>query len=358
MGGIDLAGEKTEKATPKRKEDERKKGNAFQSKEIVVVMSLLATFYSLQYLAPLIFSTIEKYVVDIINMTATMAELTTDETGKLFIDGVIVFAIASMPLLLISCLAAIIATGGQTRFLMSFKAAAFKGSRLNPLQGLKKMFAMRGVVELIKSLLKIGVLGYILYTELKKQIPVLPRLMDMSLIQAMVFTGNSIMSIVKTTAIIFAFVAGFDFLYQWWDYEKNLRMSKQEIKEEYKQTEGDPQIKGKIRERQQQQARKRMMQGVPSADVVIRNPTHLAIALKYDAKKHGAPVVIAKGADLIALKIVEIAEENHITVMENKPLARGLYETVDLDKEIPEQYYQAVAEVLAFVYSLKKKDLK
>ena len=155
---------------------------------------------------------------------------------------------------------------------------------------------------------------------------------------------------------MFVGLAIFDYVYQWWDYEKNLRMSHQELKEEYKQTEGDPQIKGKIRDRQQQMSRQRMMQKVPNADVVIRNPTHYAVAIQYDPEKNSAPVVVAKGADTLALRIVAVAEEHGVYVTENRPLARGLYESVDLDREIPEKFYKTVAEVLAFVYSLRKKE--
>ena len=214
------------------------------------------------------------------------------------------------------------------------------------------------MVELLKSLLKITVLGYILYDIMKDELPVLPRMMDMSVRQVMAATGEVILSIVRTAAIFFAFIALFDYVYQWWEYEKNLRMSKQEIKEEYKETEGDPQIKGKIKEKQQMMARQRMMQSVPSADVVIRNPTHFAVAIRYDPDKDRAPVVVAKGADRLALKIVAVAEEHGIAVTENVPLARALYDAVELEMEIPSQFYQPVAEVLAFVYSLKKKDLK
>ena len=166
------------------------------------------------------------------------------------------------------------------------------------------------------------------------------------------------MSIVLKTSVVFIFVAGADYLYQWWQYEKNLRMSKQEVKDEYKQTEGDPQIKSRMKSMQQQRARRRMMQNVPSADVVIRNPTHFAVAIKYYQDKHRAPRVVAKGMDSLALRIVSTAEENGVYVMENKPLARALYDSVDLDGEIPERFYRAIAEVLAFVYSLKKKELK
>ena len=182
--------------------------------------------------------------------------------------------------------------------------------------------------------------------------------MDMEFGQAIATTADIIFSIVEVAAVIMAFVAAADYLYQWWDYEKNLRMSKQELKEEYKQTEGDPQIKGKIRERQQAQARQRMMQQVPSADVVIRNPTHFAVAIKYDPERNSAPIVVAKGMDSLALRIVAVAEENGVFITENKPLARGLYEAVELDQEIPDRFYQPIAELLAFVYSLKKKELK
>lgn len=350
-----MAGEKTEKATPKRKSDERKKGNVFQSKEIVTVASMIATFYALKALSPLILTTIKQAIIQFFTMAGTTDSLTTKDLPKLFIDSLKFFAMAALPLLLIGGAISIVATGAQTRFLVSFKTLAPKGNRLNPLQGIKKMFSLRGLIELMKSIIKIIVLGVIIYNELKDKIFTMSRMMSMEPIQVMQAVGDIILSIVQTAAILFAFVAAFDLFYQWWDYEKNLRMSKQEIKEEYKQTEGDPQVKGKIKERQQQQARKRMMQGVPNADVVIRNPTHFAVALKYDSQKHAAPIVIAKGADLIALKIVEIAEQNNITVMENKPLARGLYDTVELNQEIPEKFYQPVAEVLAFVYSLKKK---
>ena len=163
------------------------------------------------------------------------------------------------------------------------------------------------------------------------------------------------LSLVNTVGIAFLFLAAFDYLYQWWEYEKNLRMSKQEIKEEYKQTEGDPQIKGKIREKQRQMSSRRMMQNVPKADVIIRNPTHFAVALGYDPQRNKAPVVLAKGADRVALKIVEIGEANDVYIMENRPLARGLYDAAEIDMEIPSEFYQAVAGVLAFVYKLKKE---
>jgi len=351
-----LAGEKTEKATPKRKQDERKKGNVFQSREVVVVFSLLASFYGLKFLSPYVMGALERGITEFFDTAATVPEVGYGEVINYFIQACGIFLIASMPMLLICSGVTIVCTMAQTRGLFTMKSAAPKFNRLNPIEGIKKMFSLRGVVELIKSILKIIILGYIIWIQFRDAFWTFPRLMDMEPMQGMAFTGNMVLEIAKTAAIVMVFVAAADYLYQWWDYEKNLRMSKQELKEEYKQTEGDPQVKGKIRERQQAQARQRMMQKVPGADVVIRNPTHFAVALKYDPNRNSAPVVIAKGADSLALRIVAVAQENGVYVTENKPLARGLYEAVDLDREIPDRFYQPVAEVLAFVYSLKKKE--
>ena len=296
-------------------------------------------------------------MISYFDYTSALDSITPSDLRLIFVQSCITYAIAALPMLFICALVAVTITLLQTRLLFTFKAAAFKMSRLNPLQGIKRLFSLRSIVELAKSLLKISILGYIIYQTFIKEMMNLPKMIDMSIAQSIAYTGNIILSIAQTAAIIMAFIAAFDYFYQWYDYEKNLRMSKQEVKEEYKQTEGDPQIKGKIRERQQQQARKRMMQNLPNADVIIRNPTHYAVAIQYDSKKNIAPVVIAKGADSLALRIIEVAEKHDIAITENRPLARGLYESVDLDKIIPEQFYQPVAEVLAFVYSLKKKDL-
>lgn len=351
-----MAGEKTEKATPKRKQDERKKGNIFQSHEVVTVFSLLIVFYSFKLLAPLIVGTLEKCIADFFSAAAAIDELSPSNIRVNFWNAALIFAITALPLLVISSMAGIIFSGIQTRFLVTPKLMAPKFSRLSPLQGFKKMFSMRGVVELLKSILKIVVLGAVIYNILLEELPLFPRMMAMTVKQVMASTGNIVINIVQNAAIIFVFLAVADYGYQWWEYEKNLRMSKQDIKDEYKETEGDPQIKGKIKERQQQMARQRMMQNVPSADVVIRNPTHFAVAVKYESGVNSAPVVIAKGADFLARKIVEIAEQNQITIVENKPLARGLYAAVDLDQEIPQEFFKPVAEVLAYVYNLKEKE--
>lgn len=353
-----MAGEKTEKATPKRKKDERKKGNVFLSQEVVTIFTLLGVFYTLKMMMPSILKTLEEAVRQFSDLAASMTELSSGELRSYFISLIIVFARTALIPLLVCGLLAIIATMLQTRMLFSPQAFGFKAERINPMKGLKKIFSMRSFVELLKSLLKISIILYVLYSVIRSELLLMPQMMHMSFMQALSKTGSIIMSIITTAGLTFVFVAGADYLYQWWQYEKNLRMSKQEIKDEYKQTEGDPQIKGRIRAMQQQRAKRRMMQNVPTADVVIRNPTHYAVAIKYEQDIGRAPRVIAKGADSLALRIIAVAEENAVTVVENKPLARGLFESVELDHEIPERFYRAVAEVLAFVYSLKKKELK
>lgn len=353
-----MAGEKTEKATPKRKQDERKKGNVFTSREVVTISTLLTVFFAMKLLLPSALGILEQTVSRYFLLGSGQSGLTSEDVAAFFVDCCLTFCRTALPLLLTAALTAVIITMAQTKMLFSAKAFQFKAERISPLKGFKRMFSLRSLVELTKSLIKISVLLYLIYTVMKAELPMLPRLMDMTPMAAMSRTGQIIFSIVLKAGLIFAFLAAADYFYQWWEYEKNLRMSKQEIKDEYKQTEGDPQVKGRIRSLQQQRARRRMMQNVPNADVVIRNPTHYAVAILYDQNKHRAPVVVAKGVDAVALRIVKVAEENGVYVTEDKPLARGLYENVEIDREIPENYYQAIAQVLAFVYSLKKKDLK
>ncbi len=354
----DSSEEKTEKATPKKRSDQRKEGNIFQSKEVIIAFSLIVTFFSFRLLYSVIKKALTGSMKAFFELIGTQKTLEISDTKQYFIEGCISFAKAAMPLLLIAGVAAIIATVAQTRGLVSFKAIKPKFNRMNPLNGLKNMVSLKGFIELLKSVLKIILLFYIIYSSVRSEINVLPKMFDMSIDEATAAIGKTLWGIIYKVTIAYAFVAGFDYLYQRWSYEKNLRMTKQEIKEEYKMTEGDPKVKGQIKQKQQAMSRRRMIQAVPEADVIIRNPTHLAIALKYDSKKSSAPVVIAKGADSRALKIVEIAEQHNIVIMENKPLARALYAEVDLDREIPAEFYNPVAEVLAYVYSLKEKDLR
>lgn len=349
------ADEKTEKATPKRKQDERKKGNVFQSSDVAAVASLLAVFNGLKIFASFMYKSMYQGVILFFGYARMEYPVNSESLQDKLIQAMLLFAQAALPLLLIAGVTAVAVAALQTRMVFSMETIKFKANRISPLQGFKRLFSIRSVVELLKALIKITVLGWMIYSFLSSRMHEFVRLMDGTVMDAISFAGNTVLSLVNTVGVAFLFLAAFDYLYQWWDYEKNLRMSKQEIKEEYKQTEGDPQIKGKIREKQRQMSSKRMMQNVPKADVIIRNPTHFAVALGYDPERNKAPVVLAKGADRVALKIVEIGEANDVYIMENRPLARGLYDAAEIDMEIPGEFYQAVAGVLAFVYKLKKE---
>jgi flagellar biosynthetic protein FlhB len=352
-----VAGEKTEKATPKKRKDQRKEGNVFQSKDVVTVISLLGSFCCLQLLFPMIYRTLRDCLIQFIGYAGTVEELGQGDVPKLGFQAGLVIIKGALPILLIACALAVIATGIQTRFLFASKAFKPKFSNLNPLNGIKNMFSLKSLVELLKGIVKIILLGVILFNILKGELFRLTNTMYMDLGVSTVYVLKKIMNLVFQVCMYFTAVAALDYFYQWWSYEKKLKMSKDEVKEEYKQLEGNPEIKGRIKDMQRQRARSRMMQAVPEADVIIRNPTHYAVALKYDPNRDNAPHLIAKGQDELALRIVKVAEEHDVTVIENKPLARGIYASTPLNAEIPGEYYGVVAEILVQVYKLKNRKL-
>ena len=246
----------------------------------------------------------------------------------------------------------IAATLFQTKMLVSGESLRPKFSRINPLQGIRRLFSFRSIVEALKGLLKIGILLYLIYQFMAGVIDLFTRYFYTDLLTACGHLFEESFSLIIQIGIAYVVLAAADVFYQWWDYERQIRMSKQEIKEEYKQTEGDPQIKGKIKEAQRKMAQSRMMQQVPQADVVIRNPTHFAVALRYRPDKDPAPVVLAKGQDEVAARIVRKAEECKIAIVENVALARALYASTELNREIPPELYNAVAEVLVYLYKM------
>ena len=259
------------------------------------------------------------------------------------------------PLLLIGFLVAFVSDFVQVKWHPTAKPLQPKFSKLNPLKGFQKIFSVNSVVELIKSLAKIGLIVLICYNYLKGKEMLLLNLYDMGLMQAISLAAEIMIDLGIRIAAVYMIIALADFAYQRVKFKNDMKMTKQEIKEEYKQQEGDPQIKGQIRQKMREASRRRMMQDLPQADVVITNPTHYAVAIKYDPEVADAPVVIAKGEDYMAARIKEVAKENHIEIVENKPLARMLYANVDIGQVIPPELYQAVADVLAFVYHLKGK---
>ena len=271
-----------------------------------MVISLLGSFCCLQLLFPLIYRTLRDCLVQFIGYAGTVKELSQGDVPKLGFQAGLVVVKGALPILLIGCALAVLATGIQTRFLFASKAFKPKFSNMNPLNGIKNLFSMKNLVEILKGIVKIILLGVILYHMLKGEFFRLINTMYMDLSLSTVYVLKKIMSMVLQVCMYFAAVAALDYFYQWWSYEKKIKMSKDEIKEEYKQLEGNPEIKGRIKDVQRQRARSRMMQAVPQADVIIRNPTHYAVALKYDPNRDNAPHLIAKGQDELALRIVRV----------------------------------------------------
>ena len=347
------ADSKTEKATPKKRRDERKEGHIFFSRDIANLAIVVISFFSLRLLFPGIYRSLSTFTIQVIDCVAGMENAV--EIGQLAKTGLWTLAKCSIPFLLICLIISILGTGIQTKFLFSKKSMTPQFNRLSPIRGIKNLFSLKNAVELIKSILKVVVLVWIVWSLIKKDIVALARTMDMDVSNGVVFTFSLVMEMILKITMVFVFIAAFDYLYQWWDYERNIRMSKEELKEEYKQTEGNPEIKGKIKEQQRKMARTRMMQQVPTADVVIKNPTHFAVALRYDIDKDRAPILVAKGQDDLALRIIKVAEDNNITVIENRPLARGIFATTELESEIPAEFYGAVADILVYVFKLNKK---
>ena len=348
--------EKTEKATPKKRKDERKKGNTFQSKDVVSVVLLFMAFFMLNLMLPLIYQQLKNIYRSQMDKIMTMDTLTVTAVGQLFREAAQVFFISVLPVAIVIMFIAIIMSGVQTGFLITGDALKPKFNRISPISGIKRMVSLRSVVELLKSMAKVALIIGVIYTTILSVIPMTPDMLATRLESNVIFLNKEVLSVVQTICLIFSAVAILDYAYQRYDYEKKLKMTKQEVKDEYKQTEGNPEIKGKIKQKQREMSMSRMMQMVPQADVIVRNPTHYAIALKYDMDHDVAPLVLAKGKDHIAMRIVKIGEENKILVKENKALARGLYESVEINDYIPAELYKAVAELMAWVYSHKKKE--
>lgn len=346
--------EKTEQPTGKRRKDARKDGNVFQSKDVTTVVVLFVIFWSMRLMMPFLYRTFRGYLVRVFDGIG--GDLDELMSYSFYSFTVISFLKCALPLLLVTMVCGVLVSGIQTRFNITFKVIRPKFSKLNPLNGIKQLFSLKNVIELLKNLLKSIVLMAVVYNLLKDEIRPLAKLMDMVPINAGAYTLNLVFSLVMKVCMAFTVVAFFDFLYQRWDYQNNLKMTKQEVKEEYKQTEGNPEIKGRIKKVQRQMVQSRMMQKVPDADVIIRNPTHFAVALKYDPDRNGAPVVVAKGQDELALRIVKIGEENGVFITENRPLARALYASCELDREIPAEFYAAVAEILVYIYKAGNRE--
>ncbi len=345
--------QKTEKATPKRRRDERRKGNIFFSNDAVSVVVLIAGLATLFLSMGSMADNLGQFLRSCISLVRLSQG--TDAVGdlrQLLPELLWSFVLTVGPILLVPTVAGIAATFFQTKLLVTGESLRPKFSRINPLQGIKRLFSLRSLIEALKGLLKITVLLYIIYNFLAGTVELFTKYLFTDLVTACSHLAGLAFQMSMQIAVAYVVLAAADVFYQWMDYERQLRMSKQEIKEEFKQIEGDPQVKGRIKEIQRKMAQSRMMQKVPQADVVVRNPTHFAVALRYKPDRDRAPVVLAKGQDQIALRIVQKAEESGVAVVENVPLARALYASAELGQEIPPELYGAVAEVLVYLYQL------
>jgi flagellar biosynthetic protein FlhB len=344
--------EKTEKATPKRREEARQKGQVAKSRELASVAVLGMGLITLYFYGGWLTEQLGKQLSSSMTGFAAQAHHDADMVVWLW-HAAKNYLRLLLPLMIALVIAAILANLLQVGFLFSTELITPKWSKLDPLKGLKRLVSLQALAELAKSLGKIIVVGAVAFFTLKGELYHLLPLTGMSCGQISVYLGSTVVKLIQRGFWAMLILALLDYLYQRWEFERNLKMTKQEVKEEYKQTEGDPQVKARIRSLQRTMARKRMMAEVPRADVVITNPLHLAVALRYDAASMQAPTIVAKGAGILAQRIKDLALEHDIPLVEDKPLAQNLYRLVDIDEEIPAALYRAVAEILAHVYKLK-----
>ncbi|MED4532500.1 flagellar biosynthesis protein FlhB [Metabacillus fastidiosus] len=349
-----FAGEKTEKATPRKRQESRKKGQVAKSQDVNTAVSLLTVFLSFLFIGTFMRERIMDLLTGIIQ-DFMLLDLTVNSVQKLFTTLAYETVFILAPVMAVALVAGIIGNYLQVGFLFAPEAIQMKLEKLNPIQGFKRIFSVRALVEFLKSMLKISFIGLVAFAVLWFDMDKILRLSHLTVEQSFAYIGSLVLKMGLFAAAALLFLSLLDYLYQKYDFEKNIRMSKQDIKDEYKKTEGDPLIKSKIKQKQREVAMRRMMQDVPTADVVITNPTHFAIALKYDDDKMDAPIVVAKGVDFVAQKIREVAKANDVIMVENRPLARALYDQVEIGRVVPEEFFKAVAEILAYVYRLKHK---
>jgi len=345
-------GEKTEEPTAKKREDARKKGQVGKSQELNTAFVLLVGFFVVKLLWEHIYAEISGYMMYIYGHL--MQSVDTESVLQLFIGIVILLAKTVFPIMISIMLIGLGINFFQVGLNFSTESIGFKLDKLNPINGFGRIFSKRTLVELVKSIFKIIVIGFFLYNYLKDEIPFMPQFIYYDLGTSLQEISKILFAMVFQVIAVIIIMAVMDYAYQKWQTTQDLKMTKQEVKDEMKQSEGDPQIKGKIRQKQRQMAMSRMMQEVPKADVIVTNPTHFAVALQYH-QGMTAPLVVAKGQDLVAQKIKNAAREHDVPIVENKPLARALFFSVEIGDIVPPELYQAVAEVLAYVYRLKHR---
>lgn len=355
-------GEKTEEPTAKKLEDARKDGNVAKSKDLATAIVLLVTFSMLKIFIGRIGTGFMEIYDSVYSRISTFAnpfhnEMTYNAVKSIIIDVLVDGAALIWPVALGGYAVTIISYALQFKWQVTTKPLKPKASNISPIKGFKRMFSKQSLVNLVKSLALVIIISYMVYVTIKDKLGYWYRWYDVPLMTAIAAIGDIALSLAIKISAIYLIVGFGDFMWSKHKFHEDMKMTKQEVKDEMKNSEGDPKVKAQQRRVMQKASMRRMMQSIPDADVVITNPTHFAVALKYDLKIAGAPVVVAKGADYVAQKIKDKARESGVEIVENKPLARALYANVEIGSEIPEELYQAVAEVLAFVYNIKNKNL-
>lgn len=346
--------EKTEQPTSKKREKVRKDGQVARSNEITTAFLLILMFFSIQLFGAEVkarFIEVFQKFVRLFYIEEMNSKIATTLMWEIAKDMFLML----WPFFLVAVFVGLVTNLAQVGWLVSWKPLEPKLDNINPLKGVKRVFSMRTVVELIKAIFKIALISILVYNTIRNYDNLSINLYQMDTLSGYKVVFNIVLDLCIRIGWFFIVVAAIDYTYVKLKFEKDIKMTKQEVKDEYKQSEGNPEVKGRIRQKMREAAMRRMMQDLPKADVVITNPTHFAVAIKYDDTADAAPIVVAKGADLIAKNIREKAKEHGIQIMENKSLARTLFYTVEIGDEIPPELYQAVAEILAFVYSLKNE---
>lgn len=349
-----MSSERTEKATPKRREDARRKGQIARGAELPAALAFLGALIALKIASTEIFGRMGAYFQNSAHNIAAIKPFTDSDVHNFFIEGVKILAIFTLPVILVSFTAVLAGNFAQGGLAFSGEALMPKADKFNPAKNIKRIFGLDSVVNLLKSLIKLLFIGVVAYGVLSPVIENAPALVNAPLPSVAAKLGETLYSLAFRCGLVLLLLACADYGYAWYKHEKSLRMSKQEIRDEYKEQEGDPMVKGQRRRAARELTQKRSMAEIPTASVVITNPTHFAVALRYDRTKDAAPIVVAKGADLIAAKIRAIAKENDIPLVENPPLARALFRSVEPNQIIPVEFFGAVAEILAYVFRQKE----
>ncbi|BAD41971.1 flagellar biosynthesis protein FlhB [Symbiobacterium thermophilum] len=352
---LQLFAERTEEPTPRRLQKAREEGRVARSTDLVAGLGLVAATLALRGLGGYSVQQVTGGMVGAFE-TLRPLELTPETTAAVMQDWALIGLRAVLPIALVVVAIGVVAGTLQTRFIFTLRALVPRFATLNPITGLTRIFSLRTVTELVKGLIKLAAIGYIAYRSVRGLVPQFPNLIAQTVPAGLSAIADMVLDVMLAVGLAYLVVGVLDYGYQYWEFRRSMRMTKQEVKQEHREQEGAPELKSRQRQRMRELAmRRRALKEVPGADVVVTNPTHFAVALKYEAAKDEAPRVVAKGADLLALEIQKIARAHDVPLVENRTLARGLYYDVEVGRLIPPEYYQAVAEVLAFVYNLRRQ---